>query len=263
MKRQSSILALVLCAATFGCGSGSYANGGNSPTTQYATMQAGQWEFVATPTSGLPVFVEANLTISGGSVNSPLIDNELFQPNGSTFSACTNLIINGSFSQAILSFTMSNTAVATFSGATIASNGKSVSGGSYTAQNLCGLVANQSSGTFTGYAVAPLNGTFSGTITGSGQPQQVTLQITQDSNFGLTASGTSIQSGVTSTLVLSPNSNLPFNVDIKGAFVFANGTTTNVSGTTAFQVLAHINPTATQITIIDQSGVQSGTLTKQ
>src|SRR6267378_315047 len=119
MKLQSNILGLILCAALFGCGSGSYSNGGSPTPTPNATMQAGQWEFVATPPSGLPVFVEANLTVSGGSVTSPLIDNELFQPNGSTFSACTNLIINGSLSQGILSFTMSNTAVATFSGVTL------------------------------------------------------------------------------------------------------------------------------------------------
>jgi hypothetical protein len=264
MTNLYKILTLIVCAALFGCGSGSSSGGnssGSSPSN--ATTQAGQWEFVATPTSGLPVLVEANLTVSGNSVTSPLIDNELFQPNGSTFSACTNLIINGSLSQGILSFTMSNTAVATFSGAAIASDGKSVSGGSYTAQNLCGLVANQSSGTFTGYAVAPLNGTFVGTITGSGQPQQITLHITQDANFGLTVSGTSIQSGTTSTIAISPNSNLPFNVDIRGAFVYANGTSTSVNGSTGFTLLARINATATQITILDQSGVQSGTLTKQ
>jgi hypothetical protein len=262
MKRQSNLLALVFCMAVFGCG-GRGSNSGGSPPSS-ATMQAGQWEFVATPTNGQPVFVEVNLTVSGDTVSSTLPNTELFQPTGSTFSVCTNLTVNGSMSNGILTGTLRSSSVsATFSGATIASDGKSVSGGSYNALNLCGLAANQSSGIFTGYAVAPLNGTFSGTITGSGQPQQITIQITQDFNFGITASGTSIQSGVTSTLAISPNSNLPFNVDIKGAIVFASGTATNVNGTTQFTLLGHLNPTATQITILDQTGTQTGTLTKQ
>jgi hypothetical protein len=93
--------------------------------------------------------------------------------------------------------------------------------------------------TFTDNAITPLNGTFSGTITGSGQTQVVTIHVTQDSNFGLTVTGTSFQSGVTSTISISPNSNLPFNTDIRGTFVYANGTATNVNGTSPFQVLAH------------------------
>ena len=266
MKRQSNILGLVLGMALFGCGSGSYGNGGSPTPTPNATMQAGQWEFVATPTNAQPVFVEVNLAISGDTVSATLPNIEIFQPNGSTFSACTNFTISASTTKGVLAGTLTGTGsgiATTFSGATVASDGKSVSGGSFSSPNLCGLAANQSSGTFTGYAIAPLNGTFSGTITDSGQPHQITIHITQDANFGLTASGTSIQSGVTSTLTVSPNSNLPFNTDVRGAFVYAFGTATNVNGTAPFQVLAHINSAATQITILDQSGVQSGTLTKQ
>jgi hypothetical protein len=54
------------------------------------------------------------------------------------------------------------------------------------------------------YKVAPLNGTFSGTLTGTGQGQ-ITFQVTQDSNFGITASGTSVQAGVTTNLSISPS----------------------------------------------------------
>jgi hypothetical protein len=265
MTRHYSVFTLVLCMALFGCGGGSYGNGGGNPPA-FGVMQAGQWEFVATPTNAPPVFVETNLIVSGTSVSATQPNVELFEPNGSTFSACTNFTISASMANGVLAGTMTGVGSGvqtTFSGATVASGGISVSGGSYTSPNLCGLAANQSSGTFTGNAIAPLNGTFSGTITGSGQTQQVAIHVTQDSNFGLTVTGTSVQSGVTSTISISPNSNLPFNTDIRGAFVYANGTATNVNGTSPFQVLAHINPTATQITIIDQSGVQSGTLTKQ
>jgi hypothetical protein len=262
VKHLYKILTLVVCAAVFGCG----ATNRYGPPPAFGVMQPGQWEFIATPTNAPPVFVEANLVVSGISVSATQPNVELFQPNGSTFSSCTNLTISASMPNGVLAGTMTGVGSGvqtTFSGATVASGGKSVYGGSYTSPNLCGLAANQSSGTFTGYVVAPLNGTFVGTITGSGQPQQISVQITQDSNFGLTVTGTSIQSGVTSTISVSPNANLPLNTDIRGAFVYATGTATNVNGTSAFVVLAHVNPTATQITVLDQTGVQSGTLTKQ
>jgi hypothetical protein len=46
----------------------------------------------------------------------------------------------------------------------LAANGQSVTNGSYSAPQatLCGLANNQTTGTFTGYVVAPLTGTFVG-----------------------------------------------------------------------------------------------------
>jgi hypothetical protein len=54
---------LVLSLAPLGCGTGG-TYGGGSNSTSNATMQAGQWEFVLTPSGGYPVYLEANLTIS-------------------------------------------------------------------------------------------------------------------------------------------------------------------------------------------------------
>src|SRR5882672_2716294 len=90
-------------------------------------MQAGQWEFVATPTNAPPVFVETNLVVSGTSVSATQPNVELFEPNGSTFSACTNFTISASMTNGVLAGTMTGvgSGVQTaFSGATIASGGE-------------------------------------------------------------------------------------------------------------------------------------------
>jgi hypothetical protein len=276
MKRHSNILTLVLCVALFGCGSGSYSNGGGSPSSP--TMQAGQWEFVVTPSSGAPpAYIETNLTLATNQVSSDPLNTVLFKFGGTVggqFSFCNNwalsaVVANGVFGGnggGSLYSPGQGGPEAIFSGGTIASNGQSVSGGSYTDNgSFCDLESAKTSGTLTGYTVAPLNGTFSGTLTGSTQPQQVTLQITQDSHFGITASGTSVLPGVTTNLAISPGGTGLNNVI--GATVQAVGTATNVNGSSAFIVIGHFNPTGTQITVSEEqtSGFVegTGTLTKQ
>jgi hypothetical protein len=244
-------------------------------------MQAGQWEFVATPSSGAPpVYIETNLTLAPDQVTSGVFSTLLFKFGGQVggqFSICNNWSINGVVANGILGgslpdgvsgatlYSPSSAGVEANFSATIASNGQSVSGGSYTDTNgFCLLESPNTSGTFTGYVVAPLNGTFSGTLSGSGQPQQVNLQITQDSNFGITASGTSVQPGVTTTLAISPAASGSYS-NVIGATIQASGTATNVNGSSAIQVVGHINPAGTQIQVSlgGQSGTETGTLTKQ
>jgi hypothetical protein len=217
-----------------------------------------------------------NLTIPDSSdFNSPVNSTSLFQNGGlvgGLFSECVNFQFFGGILNNVMAGELfspgSQAPSLTFSAAKIASDGKSVSGGSYTASlNACGLTAPQT-GTFTGYTVAPLNGTFTGTLTSnfifsitqSSQPQ-VTMQIAQDSNFGITATGTYAQPGLTTNLAISPN---PPNV--WGALLqAANATATNVNGSNTFGVEAHFNPAGTQITIAFTRGAASetGTLTKQ
>jgi len=130
--------------------------------------------------------------------------------------------------------------------ATIASNAQSVSGGTYTDNGtFCGFEPARTTGTFTGYVVTPLNGTFAGTLTGGSKgPDQITIQVTQDSNFGITATGSSLQTGLTTSLSISPAGSSTDNTDgysnVIGATVQASGTSSNVNGNSTFQVFGHI-----------------------
>jgi hypothetical protein len=161
-------LLAVLCLT--GCGGGSTQQSSPTPSPN-AAMQAGQWEIVATPSNSQPVYIEANLTVSDKGVGSTVPNTSLFQnggPIGGLFSDCGNFQTSSSISNKIFSGFLdqaSGFTEATFSGASVATNGQSVSGGSYsTSGSLCAFAPNQSSGTFTGYTVAPLNGSFSGTL---------------------------------------------------------------------------------------------------
>jgi hypothetical protein len=276
-------LTLFAVAALAGCGGG----GGSSTTTttlipQDATMQAGQWEFIATPaTGGQPVYVEVNLAGSNAAIGSTVFNTSLFQFGGSIggqFSDCANwetsneVTGSNSFSGTLSSpGSTPPTNQVTYTG-TLASGGQAVSSGSYSAPNssLCSLANSSSTGTFTGYTVAPLNGTFSGTLTGtSAGADKITIQVTQDSNFGITATGTSVQNLVTTTLSISPAGSSTDNTggfsNVIGATVQANGTSSNANGNSTFQVFGHINPAGTQIQVVSvgQSGTETGTLTKQ
>ena len=256
-----------------GCGG---AGTSNPPPPTGPTMQAGQWEFVATPTSGAkPVYLEADLVLSPGQVTSAHLQTNLFQfggPIGGVFSNCLGYDASASVANGILGgmstpqvgvLEASGSLEANFS-ATIDSNGQSVSGGSYTDYaTFCGFESAKTSGTFTGYIVAPLNGTFSGTLSGTSS-DQITIQITQDSNLGITATGTSVRAGVTTNLSISPAGSSS-NSNIIGATVQGNGTTSNVNGNSTFGVFGHFNPKGTQIQIVGnfQWGTETGTLTKQ
>jgi hypothetical protein len=153
-----------------------------------------------------------------------------------------------------------------FSGAVVASTGVSVSSGTYTIPsnaNIGGMLPVGSSGKFSGYSVPPFNGTFAGTITGLGVTDQISITATQDSNFGITASGTDTELGVLINLSISPSVGRS---NVIGAVIEANGQESNVNiGTRAFQVFGHSNPTGTSVLLgaTGVAGVETGTLTKQ
>jgi hypothetical protein len=280
---MNRVFLLFVSIVLTGCGGSGTSTTSPPPTS--ATMQAGQWEFVATPPSGAtPVYLETNLVLSPGQVASSVFNTNLFRfggPIGGLFSDCGNFDTSASVTNGMLGgMTAPQVGVLQSPGtngpeanfvATIASDGKSVSAGSYTDYaSFCGLAPAQSSGTFTGYIVTPLNGTFVGTLNGSSAgADQLTIHVTQDSNFGITASGSSLQAGVTTTLSIapagSPTSNTGGYSNVIGATLQANGTASNVNGNSTFQVFGHLNPAGTQIQIVvfDQSGTETGTLTKQ
>jgi len=272
---------VIVCLA--GCGGGSTQQGTTNPnpTINNTTMQTGQWEFVATPSGGgLPVYVEANLAGSNAAIGSTVFNTALFQFGGTVggqFSDCANWTTSGQVTSGTFSGTLSSpgstppTNQVTYT-STLASTGQAVSNGTYSAPSstLCGLASGNTTGTFTGSTVPPLNGTFSGPLTGSSAGNdQITIQVTQDPNFGITASGTSVQAGVTTTLSISPAGTSTDNTggysNVIGATVQANGTATNVNGSSAFQVFGHFNSSATQLQVVvfGNSGTETGTLTKQ
>jgi hypothetical protein len=279
MKYHSSTVVLVLCAALIGCGS---TGGGTAPSSQGATMQAGQWEFVATPSSGAPpVYIESNLTPSPDQVTSGVLNTVLFEFGGTGLggvgTTCGNWSLDSTVANGVLGgpipagssggeiFPGSSGVIEASFSATIASNGQSISGGSYTDNgSFCGFESAKTSGTFSGSVIAPLNGTFTGTLIGSGQPQLVTLQIVQNSTFGITVSGTSVESGVTTNIAIPPAGPTLFS-NVIGATIDASGTTTNVNGNDTIQMFGHFNLSGTQITTaVTIAGLTtSGTLTKQ
>jgi hypothetical protein len=262
---EGSILAVVLCAVLAACGgTTSGSSGGNSGATN-ATMQAGQWEFVVTPTNGGPAqYLEANLADSGNGVFSTVFNTEGYSAaNG----GCVNFSVSANISGNSLTGSVSSggSTTGTFS-ATAASNGQSVSKGSYSGESPdCDSAGTF---TFTGYTVAPLNGTFTGTLSGENGPDQITISVAQNANFGITASGTSVQAGVTSQLAITPDGTPTDNTggysNVIGALLEVNGTATNANGSESFQVVGRFNASGTQIQILAfGSDVETGTLTKQ
>ena len=264
-----SILSVGLCAVLAACGStGSGSNGGNGGNGN-VTMQAGQWEFLITPSNGAaPFYLEANLTNSGDGVFAAPANVLIYQsvpaspPSAIGLGFCQGFTLNGNISDNSLTGNLNSGGgqTATFSAA-IAANGQSVSAGSYTGAS-CGFDSGQTTGTFTGYVVAPLNGTFTGTLTsdiyGS---DQVSISITQNSNFDIDASGTSFEDQVTTTLAVSSGGAI-------GAILDGiSGTATNVNGSSTFGADGHFNAAGTQLTIqvYDNSTGEliTGTLTKQ
>ena len=272
-----SILALFLCAVLAACGGTTKGSiGGNGGGTN-ATMQAGQWEFAVTPptTSGEPpYFVEANLTDSGNGIFSTSVNTTDYCSGGTEDSDVT---LNGTIAGDALTGTVGvgngGPTVPIPISATVASGGKSVSQGTIGSGLDCVEYSwqlgsnNNNSGTFTGYTVAPVNGTFKGTLTSNMYgPDVVTVTISQDANFGIAVSGTSAENAVTTSLSISPaGGELGVN-EVVGAQIQAQGTATNINGSQPFQVIGQLNAVGTQITIIvnEQSGEQqTGTLTKQ
>jgi hypothetical protein len=266
-------LKLVVCLAIFlgGCGSdmGSTANN--------VTMQAGQWEYLVVPENGvIPMYIEANLPGTNGPVTGTNL--QIFQPAEEVMAPyqsgglyCGNFNLNGSISDNSLSGKLSwgepASHFANFSGE-LAPNGESISKGRYSGQACLfdvgpGHPGPHVQGALVGYMIAPVNGTFTGTLDSSLYGADVvTLTITQNSDFSLNVAGTSVENGVTTVLIPAPQNSVVF-----GATVAIMGAAKNVNGSQAFSMEGHLNPTSTQLTIATMSfgGTETvtGTLTKQ
>jgi hypothetical protein len=267
MRKLHAILVgiFVLC----GCGGGSSTN----PNTSPQNMQLGQWEFTVTSTNANPtVYVETDLSNGGGTtgIGSYISATAVFwnQTGGSIaglYDYCTG-------EQTTLSVTGNNVTALVFVGstqlaqatATLSSDGKSMQGTYQLSGNGTAVCSTplSATGTFTGQFISPLTGTYKGSLSDG---SALTLQVTQDSNFDISASGTATLNGTTTSFTLTPNSGSSSLNNVVGAAVSASGTATNVNGSATFQVFGHFTSNASQVSFAsNNNGAWStGTLTKQ
>ena len=190
---------------------------------------------------------------------------------------CSPFAVNGEINGNAVkgSFDWGNTSqrFASFSGE-LAADGQSLSNGAYSGQPCTvaggpGTPMPDFKGTFTGQIIAPANGTYIGKLTSSlFGADVVTFVITQNPDFSLNVSGTSVENGVTTMFALPPQAQTPASLGaVTGASVFWGGTAENVNGSQNFSFSGHWNPTATQLTAtIFQVGSNenvTGTLTRQ
>ena len=193
----------------------------------------------------IPMNIEVNLPTTKFSFSAGNVvffqPSEVGLPNSSTPIACDNLNMNASIRDSTLSgkFGAGNSHFASFSGE-LATNGHSIAKGTYSGA-FCSNppLSVQGEGTLTGSTVAPVNGTFTGTLNSNLHgPDVVTITITQNPDFSLNFSGTSVENGVTSNLIASTN---PGDSLVTGAIVYLGGSSMNVNGSQDFSFSAHLN----------------------
>jgi hypothetical protein len=269
-------LTLVVCLSIFlvACGSG-----GSNNSAENVTMQGGQWEYAVVPENAAPMYIDFNQGGSNGalSVSNAVIFNpaEVNLPGANSALYCAEFQLNANISDATLKGNViwglgqSASHFADFTG-DLASNGQSISKGTYSGQFCDGEVSPNHPGpnikaAFTGYMISPLNGTFTGTLESNLYGSDVvTFSITQNPDFSLNVTGTSTENGVTSTFAAST---VPTDNSVNGGTVYIYGTYNNVNGSEVLNLSGHLNPNATQITIanmnISNNEYVTGSLTKK
>jgi hypothetical protein len=263
MGAQMKIVPVVMCLCLLGgCGMGSMPSTANN-----VLMKGGQWEFVVKAEDGAAAtYYEANLPATNVGFNVP--NAEIFQPSQWTVPNtepifCSGYFLDGNISGAKLDgkiaggFPLSQ--FASFSGE-LDADGQSISTGQYSGGTCRVNGALNTKGALTGYTVLPLNGMFTGTLTSSQYGASVVaISFTQNDDFTLIVTGTSVENGVTSALSGSAQNSI-----VLGATPLFGGTATNVNGSSQFGAFGHLNPLATQLMIEIDNGSDSliGTLTK-
>jgi hypothetical protein len=242
-------------------------------------MQSVQWEYVITPDNGssYPYTMLLDANVPATNVQFTATNALIFQPSHDLNPKvlpiwCTaynlDATIKGNTINADVGWGDTAARFADFSGV-LTANGQSISSGTYSGGVCSGDsgpgVGPQIKGTVTGYTIAPVNGTYSGTLTNSLYgPDVVTFTIAQNPDFSLNASGTSVVNGVSTVLVGNP---LMLNSIVTGATVSVSGSTQNVNGPNTFSLSGHLNPTATQVTVtlmnLGPTETLTGALTKQ
>jgi hypothetical protein len=270
--------ALVVCLGMFmlGCGSGNMVN-----VAKNVVMKGGQWEYVVTPDSGGNA-LDFDANVPGTNLQFNGTNAIIFQPSqvgltGPSGSPiyCSSFAFNGEISGNIVKGNFNwgppTQRFASFDGE-LAANGQSITNGTYsgegcTVSNGPGSPGPDFKGTLTGQTIAPVNGTYSGTLTSSSFGADIVMfVITQNPDFSLNISGTSVENGVTTMFASLPQASAPQAV-VTGATVFWGGTAENVNGSQNFSFSGHLNPAATQLTVtifqVGPNETVTGTLTRQ
>ena len=249
-----------------GSGSGSGSSGPN--------MQAGQWEFALTPSTGTPFYIEADLVQNGSNLVSATTTTALLLvgsgPIANSFSACFNVSLTSTGENGIFTGTVSESRSTLFElSGSVTGNGQTVSG-SYTIGSLstaC-MFYSVSSGTYTGYIVPPFTGSYTGSMS---------LSVSQDSNFNITANGTAGSDPVSIVPSGSGPDDLGGYRNAIGAIVEAIGYVSGPSVIDATRLFGHENPNGSSITYVtivpaaqgtpvwpvESGSITYGTLTKQ
>jgi len=259
MKNVPVVMCLCLLA---GCGASSIPSTANN-----VLMKGGQWEFVVEAEDGAAAtYYEANMPATNVGFN--VANAQIFQPSQWTVPNtepifCGGYFLDGNISGAKLGGKIAGgfplATFASFSGE-LDADGQSISTGQYSGGTCRVNGTLNTKGAFTGYTVPPLNGMFTGTLTSSLHGATVVaISFTQNDDFTITATGTSVENGVTSALSASGQNSI-----VLGATPLFGGTATNVNGSSQFGAFGHLNPLATQLMIEIDNGSDSltGTLTK-
>jgi hypothetical protein len=272
-------LLAVLCLV--GCGAGSTSSVSTQPPpAAETTIQQGQWEFDFQPpvgVSGGDSFMEVNLQVTGTQFYAPTngvtgyeqyfnpnVEHSAFIgppfPNGYIKEMCENDTVSGSTSSNFVATVADGTDVANLTATISGANVTSFSG--QWSANVGGhepwqcLGDGTASSTFTATAIAPLNGTFAGTLqTSSGSTDQITMTISQNV-YTLSASGTATGYSLSIS-----------QADIIGALVYSTyGVLNSINGNLDFTLGGHIHADGKSVDVVIQESngtVEWGTLTHQ
>ena len=279
MKRtifiHKNVWILILCGVLGACssGSGNANNGGNggTPPAAETTIQQGQWEFDFQPPTGVQggdAFMEVNLQVTGTQFYAPTnnvtgyeqylagnVEHSSFLgypfPNGYIMTTCESDTVSGSTSSNFAATVGNGTDVANLT-ATISGTNVTLFSGQWSG-NVGGhepwqcLGDGTASSTFTATAIAPLNGTFAGTLqTSAGSTDQITLTISQNV-YTLSASGTATGASLSVS-----------QANIVGALVSGNGTSTNVNGTQWFTFGGHVHADGKSVDVVIEDNCMTG-----
>lgn len=275
MLRALAVLlnVILLVFAGNGC---SGAPGTNSTTTSSTqsqeVMRTGQWEFTIACPNNPNVSIESDVTsIPLGGSQSDQLGTAMFwnQTGGhiaglyeycvglqSTFSITGNTVT-------ALFFEATTTNQVAHATATLSTDAKSMTGTfQLDTEVICGAPISPSGGTFTGRVIAPLTGTYKGSLSDG---SRLAIQIVQDNSFNISASGTSMLNGVTTNLTIGANSESPSHDNVIGATVSSDsGSAMNVNSSSTFRAFGHFSADASQLSFATYNGQWStGTLTRQ
>jgi len=164
---------------------------------------------------GITMYFGANLPTTSAAFNAS--NAAIFQPSQIALTqniapiACQGYLISGTINGTKIAGLFDNmvagTNFASFSGQ-LSPNGQAISDGKYSGQK-CGGNPSNVSGTLTAYTVAPLNGTFTGTLTSNPfGSDTMTVAFTQNPDFSVNVMGTFVENGVTTTFVNDPGGSI-------------------------------------------------------